>query len=236
MTTEVLIARLRDTTALSDPLLTHEAADALEALGREVAELKQKMFDESEAMVSIVQVKYPQALAERDQARAELAAIRATDKDAGALVEAKPEFTLAQTLEDVKHYLCEAEQFAAMSPRGKENIGIAISLLNAIPFTTKDGLHIVSGKTADELWAETGRLRAELADLKRAAAPADKDAGLVADGWKLERIDADQIRIAWDGAGLVVDKNGSGVSAVAGVALYALADAVLAASPKIGGV
>lgn len=54
------------------------AHTALEALGREVAELKQKMFDESEAMVSIVQVKYPQALAERDQARAELAAIRAT--------------------------------------------------------------------------------------------------------------------------------------------------------------
>ena len=40
MTTKVLIARLRDTTALSDPLLTHEAADALEALGREVAAIR----------------------------------------------------------------------------------------------------------------------------------------------------------------------------------------------------
>ena len=40
MTTEDLIARLRDTTALSDPLLTHEAADALEALGRELAAIR----------------------------------------------------------------------------------------------------------------------------------------------------------------------------------------------------
>ena len=71
MTTEDLIARLRDTTALSDPLLTHEAADALEALGREIERLSEVNADQYGAL----------DLASREctALRAELAAIRAQE-------------------------------------------------------------------------------------------------------------------------------------------------------------
>ena len=48
-------------------------ASALAALRAENERLKQKMFDESAAMVGIVQIKYPQALAERDTLRTQLA-------------------------------------------------------------------------------------------------------------------------------------------------------------------
>lgn len=45
--------------------------DELAASVRQCAELKQKMFDESAAMVGIVQVKYPQALAENERLQRE---------------------------------------------------------------------------------------------------------------------------------------------------------------------
>jgi len=178
MTTEDLIARLRDTTALSDPLLTHEAADALEAHGLEVAE-QHRMWDTLNVYCGQAERQRDDAIEERDQARAELAAIRAT-----------------QEPEQAVYLVCTGE-----THNGEET------------YTRHDVLPPL---------CDTEKLY---------ASPVAKDAGLVADGWKLTVRD-------------LIVSHSMNASCQAGLVPRCIcvkcaterAEYMLAASPKIGGV
>ena len=144
--------------------------DALEALGREVAE-KQRVLDGCNATLAAAKLALDLANDQRDQARAELAAIRAT-----------------QEPEQAVYLVCTGE-----THNGEET------------YTRHDVLPPFCD--AEKLYAS----------------PAAKDAGLVADGWKLAPVEPDETMTACGDMNL----------SCGAADVYR---AMLAASPKIGGV
>lgn len=48
-----------------------------------------------------------------------------------------PTLSAAERLADMRHYLNEAHQFAAMSPRGRDCIGIALDMLDDLEADTQ---------------------------------------------------------------------------------------------------
>lgn len=61
---------------------------------------------------------------------------------------------------------------------------------------------------------------------------ARQQAAVLPKGWRIERISKDVLKVSWGGSGVVVDSQGAMSVAVAGIALYELATAMLTAAPQ----
>lgn len=134
MTTQDLIARLRDTSALSDPLVTHEAADALEAQGREIERLKRDIQRQTEAFNAVADA-LNKAAPERDTLRAELEAIRGKGQSS----------VVAGALYDFMGWLTSRRTQLVLSDR--DPAGPAVDAI--VDFSKMRGLHLDDADVKD---------------------------------------------------------------------------------------
>ncbi len=106
---------------------TCECCAFMHAATREAQEFASHYADEVLALRA--RLAEASAAFEREQARADAAEIRAeTAQSADSERCAK----LREKVADMRHYLREAHGFAAMSPRGKENIATALEILDEL--------------------------------------------------------------------------------------------------------